>query len=304
MVELRSVPDCPNLAPVRQALFEALATLGLPAHVEEVVGDYPSPSVLVNGVDVIGGTGHGPAACRLDLPTIEQLHAALQQAAAAESATAQPAECCTPSEGGILGDRPQRLARLPHPVRQVYRAVLRYFATTATAPGEDDLHQAARAAGVDLTTALNQLAHADVIAIDTAGRLIAAYPFSPTPTRHQVHLGNVTVFAMCAIDALGMPYMLNTDAVITSTDPHTRQQIRVAITDQTAAFHPFETVVVFASTATTGPSVDTCCSTINFFATPDNAQAWLDANPAPMAKILNQHDALTLGRSIFQPLLT
>jgi hypothetical protein len=119
-----------------------------------------------------------------------------------------------------------------------------------------------------------------------------------------VHLGEVKVFAMCAIDALGMPFMLNTDAVITSTDPHTSQQIRVIITDQTATFHPPEAVVVFASTATTGPSVDTCCSTINFFATADSAQAWLNDNPAPMAKILNQHDALALGQRIFQPLLT
>ncbi|MFE9205411.1 hypothetical protein [Micromonospora sp. NPDC007230] len=67
-VELRSVPDCPNLAPARHELRAALADVGLPlAVVTEVVGDCPSPSILVNGVDVMGGID-GSAACRLDLP--------------------------------------------------------------------------------------------------------------------------------------------------------------------------------------------------------------------------------------------
>ena len=79
-VELRSVPDCPNLAPARHELRAALADLGLPlAVVTEVVGDYPSPSILVDGVDVMGGVSGGSASCRLDLPTGERIRAALRQ---------------------------------------------------------------------------------------------------------------------------------------------------------------------------------------------------------------------------------
>jgi hypothetical protein len=55
--------------------------------VSEAVGNYPSPSVLVNGVDVMGGAAEGgSAARRLDLPTAEHLRAALQLAMAAEPA--------------------------------------------------------------------------------------------------------------------------------------------------------------------------------------------------------------------------
>ncbi|MFI7025103.1 alkylmercury lyase [Micromonospora sp. NPDC049900] len=86
MIELRSVPDCPNLGPARQALHAALADLALPPVVTELVGDYPSPSVLINGVDVMGGIGDGAASCRLDLPTDQRIRAALQHALAAESA--------------------------------------------------------------------------------------------------------------------------------------------------------------------------------------------------------------------------
>lgn len=79
-VELRSVPHCPNLAPAREALHAALADLGLDTVVTEVVGDYPSPTILINDVDVMGGTGDGPATCRLDLPTADRIRAALRQA--------------------------------------------------------------------------------------------------------------------------------------------------------------------------------------------------------------------------------
>ncbi|MEV6527354.1 alkylmercury lyase [Longispora sp. NPDC051575] len=76
LIELRSVPGCPNLAPARELLRACLAELGLAAEVLELVGDYPSPTVLVNGTDVMGCTGSG-ASCRLDLPTFEAIRAAL-----------------------------------------------------------------------------------------------------------------------------------------------------------------------------------------------------------------------------------
>jgi hypothetical protein len=78
-VELRSVPDCPNLESVRAAVYWCLAELGLPPDVVERVGEFPSPSVLVDGVDVMQGGG-GTAACRLDLPSADDIRAALRKA--------------------------------------------------------------------------------------------------------------------------------------------------------------------------------------------------------------------------------
>jgi hypothetical protein len=73
IVELSSVPDCPNLAPVRQVLYTALADLGLQPNVTELSGDYPSPSVLINGADVTGRSAGSVPACRLDLATDAQI---------------------------------------------------------------------------------------------------------------------------------------------------------------------------------------------------------------------------------------
>jgi hypothetical protein len=51
-VELLLTPECPNAATARTVLADCLATVGLDITVVERVGDYPSPTVLVNGVDV------------------------------------------------------------------------------------------------------------------------------------------------------------------------------------------------------------------------------------------------------------
>lgn len=306
-VELRSVPECPNLAPAREELHAALADLGLPAVVTEVVGDYPSPSILVNGVDVMGGTGDGPAACRLDLPTGERIRAALRRAMGAESAPAATdqnlVDCCTQPGNAIRTDRPRRAEQLPDKLRQVHRAILRHFAATGTAPSDADIRAGVSAADLDTAKALRELAREDLVAVDSAGRLVAAYPFSPTPTPHVVSLGDVEAFAMCAIDALGMPFMLGTDAVITSADPHTGQPVRVTITNGAATYQPAEAVIVYAATGAVGRSVDTCCSTINFFTNVANAREWMTAHPGLAATVLDQEQALTLGRNIFEPLL-
>jgi hypothetical protein len=311
LVELRSVPDCPNLAATRELLRARLAELGLPLNVTELVGDYRSPSVLVNGADVTGADADGPAACVLALPTAEQIRTALLRALPAgrdaqggvAAAEATRAACCPPPGDAIRADRPLRAAALPSALREVHRQVLRHFAATGGAPSPADLARVAADAGLEPVTALSRLAEHDLVAVDAQGLIRAAYPFSPTPTAHVVDLGGVRVWAMCAIDALGMPYMLGVDATITSRDPHTGEPINVTVTGGVPQFAPAPTVVVYAATAGTGGSVDTCCSTINFFAAPANADAWMAAHPEMAATVLDQPAAVALGRNIFGPLL-
>jgi hypothetical protein len=79
-IEILSVPECPNLAPVRVLLQTCLDHLGARAEVTERVGDFPSPTVLVNGIDVMGPPPHGGASCRLDAPTEDRVRAALRAA--------------------------------------------------------------------------------------------------------------------------------------------------------------------------------------------------------------------------------
>ncbi len=87
-VELLLAPDCPNAPAARAVLTQCLHRLGLAIRVRERVGDYPSPTILVDGVDVMTSTGGAPPlpapkpapapACRLDVPTESRILAALR----------------------------------------------------------------------------------------------------------------------------------------------------------------------------------------------------------------------------------
>jgi hypothetical protein len=79
-VDLLRVADCPNAAAARRVVEECLAAVGAAVPIVEAVGPFASPTVLVDGRDVMGtpDTPGAEAACRLDLPTAERVLAAMR----------------------------------------------------------------------------------------------------------------------------------------------------------------------------------------------------------------------------------
>ncbi|MDZ7884152.1 MAG: alkylmercury lyase [Mycobacterium sp.] len=83
-IELLTHPGCPNAEQTRHVVRDCLQALNIHAEITETVGDHPSPTVLIDGVDAM--TGHIPVehgrACRLDLPTRVRIVAALRSSVA------------------------------------------------------------------------------------------------------------------------------------------------------------------------------------------------------------------------------
>ncbi len=77
-VELLHYEGCPLAPAALQLVRQCLIALGVPDPVLVRVGDYPSPTVLVNGTDVMGAAAELSKArvCRIDVPTPERLLAA------------------------------------------------------------------------------------------------------------------------------------------------------------------------------------------------------------------------------------
>ena len=78
-VELRYVAGCPHADAARALLRDCLNELHLGAAFEDHGGEYPSPTILVNGEDVMGAPASQSAACRLDVPTKERVLVALRR---------------------------------------------------------------------------------------------------------------------------------------------------------------------------------------------------------------------------------
>jgi hypothetical protein len=86
-VELLHYEGCPLAPAAHRLVRQCLIAVGIPDLVLVRVGDYPSPTVLVNGTDVMRpGTGLSEgSACRIDVPTRERVLAALSASLATES---------------------------------------------------------------------------------------------------------------------------------------------------------------------------------------------------------------------------
>jgi Alkylmercury lyase len=206
------------------------------------------------------------------------------------------------TSGSIAG----RQERLPGPLRGLHRAVLRRFLATGVPPTARWVLQAAAETGLD-ATALDELSAVDAVHV-VNGVVAVAYPFSGTPTAHRVELdGLPAVYAMCAIDALGLPAMAGRDGRITSADPLDGAPIEVTVHDGTWSWTPAGTVVV-AGRAT---GCDTECSSFEamcphtvFHASPESARAYLASHGSLDAQVLDAGTAVECGRLNFGTLLT
>lgn len=87
-IELLTAPGCPNAAAAKQVIIDCLADLGIEALVRARIGPYPSPTVLIDGIDVMRGDAP-PAeeACRLDPPTLQRVRDALRAHASSNTGT-------------------------------------------------------------------------------------------------------------------------------------------------------------------------------------------------------------------------
>ena len=203
------------------------------------------------------------------------------------------------------GGSAKRQAALPAPLRDLHRAVLRRFLETGTAPTLNWVRRAAGGPGLG-DFAVTRLEAADLVHF-SGGMVAVAYPFSGTPTRQQVELdGFPAVYAMCAIDALGIPAMAGRDGRIAATDPRDGAPVVVSVRRGKWRWTPAEAAVVCGRAADCGTecgSWEMMCPHTTFHASRGSAQAYLAAHADIDGEILDQDAAIERGRRNFGPLL-
>lgn len=79
-VQILHVPACPLVDQLQAEVASALEQVAPQLELSLLEGDYPSPTLVVDGLDITTGAPvSGEPRCRLDLPTPEQIRAALSQ---------------------------------------------------------------------------------------------------------------------------------------------------------------------------------------------------------------------------------
>jgi hypothetical protein len=164
-----------------------------------------------------------------------------------------------------------RASRLPDPIRDVHRGVLRSFAATGGPPGGDELDALAGTAGTGLADAIRLLAEADLVHLGPSGQVEVAYPFSGRLTGHTVFLPG---------------------------------QAQVEYRNQRWRWDPGTAVVVLGRTLGHGPNARQLCPSITFHADREGAAQHLASHPELMGMVATQATAVELARLSFGALLT
>jgi hypothetical protein len=197
----------------------------------------------------------------------------------------------------------RRAAALAAPERQLYRWILRQFAAGGR-PSLEATAAAAAAAGADLNPALDTFRRLDLVHL-ADGQIAVAYPFSGPPTAHRVSIdGRSEVYAMCALDALGIAAMLELPIEVLSRDPVSGGEVWVRIDPGDGAWwDPEQAVVLAGSYPAMGPSFRSCCSVLNFFEAGEHALQYLLADPHLTGHAITIPEAIAAGTAIFGDLL-
>lgn len=108
------------------------------------------------------------------------------------------------------------------------------FARSGQAPSIDDLSAVTGAPRGRITASLRTLADARQLVVDPErGEVRMAHPFSAVPTDYPVETPEITCWANCAWDALGIPAILGTDASIQTTCPTTGECLEFGVEKRT-----------------------------------------------------------------------
>ncbi|MHA4815442.1 organomercurial lyase [Streptomyces aculeolatus] len=321
-ITVLTVPGCPNAQLAMERVNAALAGRSAEVELIEVQGEGQatergmngSPTILLDGVDVLAPSGAVPSmSCRLYRDADGAVDGAPSMAALREALDCgtrrgdmASADCCETDDAlAVVGRGGRgRLAPDERGLRAVYQVVLRYFAATGSAPQPQVLEPTAARAGRTVGEVLAELAAEDFLTLDQNGEIRAAYPFSAVATRHRVRIeGGAEVWSMCAIDALGIPAMLDAEVTISSTDPVTGEPVTVTIRSGASVWEPESTVVFVGQRPGGGPAATTCCDALNFFASSASALAWIKDHPGVPGRVIGQEQAEQIAAQTFGPLL-
>ncbi|MGT2844890.1 organomercurial lyase [Streptococcus hongkongensis] len=127
------------------------------------------------------------------------------------------------------------------------------------------------------------LAVKNILHYSSEGQLDAAYPFSLKPTNKTIQIASLpgnTYHAMCAIDALGIYYLLNDSIRIVSDCPMSQETISITMDIKTNTIQtnlPDIRILHVDLSQSTNWATD-CCTQMHFFSNQDNLVNWLKAN--------------------------
>jgi hypothetical protein len=320
-IELLVFDGCPNGARAEILVRGILGELGIEANKEfiKVVNNddavvkrfLGSPSIRINGHDIeieenehtqysIGCRIYGRGQEISGVPHKDILISEIRKAA-----KKQPIDISNYDLEVTDVTNKKRLYRV---ILQIYRMILTEFPRLGRGPTVDELHELLKHLNLaDILNALDELEQEDAIVRDYEdGRIVAAYPYSSSETPHRVTFDNGTkVWAMCAIDALGIHFMTGQDITIDSTSPQSGLPVKIRMESGKALNVEPSDVVVWFAAKKKGELHDavTSCPGTNFYSRGEALWECKQKAGEKNGELLSLSDAIERSNRIFGNLL-
>jgi len=185
-------------------------------------------------------------------------------------------------------------------------ALLQLYAEHGRTPTPGALAKRAALSEAAIQTLLEKLRRRDLVVLN-GNDIVGAYPFTDRDTGHRVTLGRRTLYAMCAVDALGIGAMTDRDIAVASRCRRCDAPVRITTQDRGRALadvSPTTAVVWLSVRYEGGCAADSLCMSTSFFCSDDHLAAWRQEHPADTPGFrLSMEEALEAGRAIFGPSL-
>ena len=209
-----------------------------------------------------------------------------------------PTRASSPAEAVSVSDHETALA--PE-ARRLHRSLIGAVLATGSVPSVHELADRLGTTEGTIRAGLIALAEADYVALNCGGQVSCLYPFSTTPTSHVIVINGQQRYAMCSIDALGIPAMLDQELDIAGGCAVCGWPITLRVGPGTiVAATPPEAMVV-AHRDEAEPAFAACCPFTVFVC--DQAHAEQFVHRITGSHTLPLAEALTHAEAIFGGLL-
>jgi len=151
---------------------------------------------------------------------------------------------------------------------------------------------------------LAKLDQSDIIHMSNdKSTIAAAYPFSGFETSHIVTLkkeGYTKIYAMCALDALGVSSMFDCGVSIESRCHHCGERIEIEIEDNKIVLMKPDKTVMWCDKDYSCCAATSICKNINFFSSEPHFAEWNKEKPGRKGELMQIQEAFYLGKLCFE----
>lgn len=168
-------------------------------------------------------------------------------------------------------------------LKYIFQTILKFGRTPTTT----EMRLALKKSHGNIIRILNELEKKDILLRKRGTQeIVSIYPLSLKPTEHQILLENgKRLFAMCAVDALGMPIMFNRNIKVVSRCEKCKQEITIEIKNEEITGFSHPNIMIWSPGRQIAPAAENCCPSVDFFCCKKHLEEWIKENPNLMGKI-------------------